>query len=1097
MRASAKTRLFATAALAYAVSGWASLLVTSGTADLAAIWLANAVILGFALRRPPQALPLLLGAALAGGTALALVFGDGAMDRTVGMLAAGCNAFEIALVFALLRRFGLTPGQPIRGRGLLVFLLGCVLAAPALSGALGAWLLYLQTGAPWTALWLDWWRADAFGLFVGLPLAWAYRRDSMRRLLIGEQAFAFWTLAIATIVITVLALAFMGHPFTIIALPLIAVALRTGAAGTAVCSLLMVASVLLAVTLQLRGVLPGSGALHEGALFELWLYSCIAAVAPLVVGFLTEQRMLDRTRVEQAKARLQAITDTLPAYVAELGPDLRYRFVNAMYQTSLGIAPAQIIGRTPRDILGDATADRLRPHMDRARQGHREHFEFELDDGTVLEATYEPLADSGGFLVLSQDVTWRQEADRRVRQLLESMPDAMLVVDAPSRRIVLVNEAAERMFGARRNALLGQPLGRFIEHCSALAALDARAPDCGVSADDAPVELTGMRDDGSRFPMEALLRHLPVAEGMHCVLTLRDITARRAAEQALQHERERAQVTLDSISDAVITYCNRRVITSLNPIAEDLLGWPRGEAVGALLDDVIRLVRAADDAPIAWQPDRSPGTAPVIHEATGVLQSRDGGRLRVTLSDAPLTDEAGHVIGGVVVIRDVSQSHAMAERMAYLAQHDHLTGLPNRAVLDERLAELLAHVADRDDRAVCGALLFLDLDLFKRINDSLGHQAGDSVLRAVAGRLRNTVRATDTVSRQGGDEFVVLLPQLPSREHAGSVAASMIRAIEAPIGHEGHTLHVSASIGIAILPEHGRDAETLTKHADSALYDAKRMGRGRFSYFDVSMSARANRRLRMETELRAAVADGRLFVEYQPKVAMPARVLCGTEALVRWQRGDGQVVLPSDFVPVAEETGLITAIDEWVMQAACRQARAWLDAGLPPLPVSVNVSLARLDPERLLRTLRAALDDAALPSGLLEIEFTESQMLGQHDRARRLVDSIRDLGVRLAVDDFGTGYSSLSYLTEYRFDTIKIDRAFVHGLPDEREPRAIARAIVGMGDSLGCSVIAEGVESPAQAAILLELGCTQMQGFLFAPPLGAAQLESHLRSGLH
>jgi diguanylate cyclase (GGDEF)-like protein/PAS domain S-box-containing protein len=1095
MHAKSRAAWFLMAGIAFAVTAWGSLLLGRATGNVASIWLASAVVLAIALRLPSDALPLLLAGVVAGGVAIGLLYDQSVAFSTA---AAACNALEIALVYLLLRRFHLTPDATMTRSSVLVFVLGCVLIVPAISGAFGALAIAHYRDALLRDVWLAWWKADAFGLFVGLPLAWTARRDVAWRLVAGRGASTFWPLAALTVLTVVLSLVWTSHPFVLTALPLLAVALWTGAFGTAVCSALLVASVLVTLMLHRQGVLPQTdGPLASAAIGDLWLYACMAAVGPLIVAFMTEQRAQDRARVEHAKSRLQTITDRLPARVAELGPDLRYRFVNAQYHTLHGLAPAQLIGRTPRDVFGDAIAARLRPHMERACQGHSERFEVELPDGAVLEAIYEPLEDTGGFLALSHDVTWRHEADRRLRILLESMPDAMLVVETDTRCIVLVNEAAERMFDTERGDLLGQPLGRFIGDFGALAmALNPGSSECGPATVDGLIDLVGRRENGDEFPIEALLRHLQLGDNAQSVLTLRDITARRQAEQALHRERERAQVTLNSISDAVITYCNRRIVTSLNPVAEDLLGWPRAEALGATVDDLIRLARQPDEAPLTWQADRAPGTPPIVHEATGLLDHRGGGQRRVTLSDAPLCDEAGHVVGGVIVVRDVSQAHTMAERMAYLAQHDHLTGLPNRAVLDERLAEVLARVDGGPDDA-CGALLFLDLDHFKRINDSLGHQAGDCVLRAVAKRLRNTVRGTDTVSRQGGDEFVVLLPQLQSRGHAATVAESIIRVIEAPISHEGHTLHVSASVGIAIFPEHGHHAETLTKYADSALYTAKRLGRGRFSYFDNAMSTRADQRLRLENELRTAIADGSLRVQYQPKIAMPTRTLCGTEVLVRWKHDDGRCVQPGEFVPVAEETGLITAIDEWVLRTACRQVRSWIDAGLPPLPVSVNVSLARLDPDRLLRTLRSALDESRLPPELLEVEFTESQMLGQHAHARRLVDSIRDLGVRLAVDDFGTGYSSLSYLTEYRFDTIKIDQAFVHGLPTGREPRAVARAILGMAESLECAVIAEGVESDAQADILVELGCTQMQGFLFAPPLPAAQIEARLQAHLH
>jgi diguanylate cyclase (GGDEF)-like protein len=496
-----------------------------------------------------------------------------------------------------------------------------------------------------------------------------------------------------------------------------------------------------------------------------------------------------------------------------------------------------------------------------------------------------------------------------------------------------------------------------------------------------------------------------------------------------------------------------------------------------------------DAAPVQTDARRGPGDG--IFEAALLLRRAGRDDLQVEVSDAPLRDDDDQVIGGVMVVRDISQAHAMAQRMAYLAQHDHLTGLPNSRLLQDRLTEWMRSCEEALE--VCnGALLFVDLDLFKHINDSLGHHAGDWVLRTIAGRLVRAVGEADTVSRQGGDEFVLLLTRVADQEQLERTADHLIRTIEQPLHYGKRVLHVSASVGITLFPENGTDPKTLIKQADTALYHAKQAGRGRFSLYTAAMGERADQRLQLETELRRAIRDGELFLEYQPKVRYPERDLVGMEALVRWRRPGGALVNPGDFIPVAEETGLVTAIDEWVLREACRQVGAWREAGLAPVPVAVNMSLARADVDRLVRNIERALADARLPASLLEVEFTESQMLGQNVRARQLVDRIRALGVRLSVDDFGTGYSSLSYLADFRFDTIKIDRAFVHGLPDENEARAVIQAILGIAESLECDVVAEGVETEAQASALSEMGCRHMQGFLFARPLGAGVIEGEL-----
>ena len=668
----------------------------------------------------------------------------------------------------------------------------------------------------------------------------------------------------------------------------------------------------------------------------------------------------------------------------------------------------------------------------------------------------------------------------------------MFVVDVPSRHIVLVNEQAERIFAVERDALLGEPIGRFIEDGEHLATVMALVSSgCTNAYSREVMALCARRPDGQTFPIEVVLSRLSGEASSQVVAAIRDVTVRRQTEEALRTERERARVTLESIGDAVLTYDTSRTVTSLNRIAEDLTGWLRAQATGRPLWDIIRLheSESADGLPVHTDERRDASEG--IYEANLLLLRRSGEALQVEVSDAPLLDGAGRVIGGVIVLRDVSQTHAMAERMAYLAQHDDLTGLPNSRLLQDRLGEALRQCEEQIGECR-GALLFVDLDLFKHINDSLGHSAGDWVLQAIAERLVGNVEGQDTVSRQGGDEFVILLPDISTAEVAERLAERLIRTIELPLQFGSHTLHVSASVGVTLFPLHGTDPKMLIKQADTALYHAKQAGRGRYSLFTTAMGERAHQRLRLETELRAAIDGGQLFLEYQPKVRMPDRSLVGVEALVRWRHPLGHVVSPGDFIPLAEETGLVTAIDEWVLLEACRQNSAWLDAGLEALPMAVNISLARADVDRLLHHIKSTLHTTALPASLLEVEFTESQMLGRNVRARHLVDGIRAMGVRLTVDDFGTGYSSLSYLTDFRFDTIKIDRAFVHGLPGECEGRAVVQAILGIAHSLECAVIAEGVETEDQATALLELGCQVMQGFFFARSLPATEIAGLL-----
>jgi diguanylate cyclase (GGDEF)-like protein len=483
---------------------------------------------------------------------------------------------------------------------------------------------------------------------------------------------------------------------------------------------------------------------------------------------------------------------------------------------------------------------------------------------------------------------------------------------------------------------------------------------------------------------------------------------------------------------------------------------------------------------------------PVALQFDSALERRDGFRSPIEDTAAPIHDRSGNVIGAVMVFHDVSESRAMALKMSHLAQHDYLTDLPNRVLFHDRLSQALGMC----DQGANGAVLFVDLDHFKNINDSLGHQAGDYVLQEVAKRLVSVVRADDTVSRQGGDEFVLLLGRLGDPRDAARVAQKLIAEIEKPVIFQDKDLHFSASVGIALFPQDSTGIETLMKQADTALYHAKQSGRGRYSYFTELMSVQADKRLRMERDLRKALAEQQFFLVYQPKVRLLDRRIIGVEALLRWRTPDGTLVQPDQFIPLAEEVGLIASIDEWVTREACLQNVRWQRAGAAALPVSVNVSLARFDPQRLVNHVLSALGDSGLSPELLEIEFTESQMFRHQELTYSLIDRLKGAGVRIAIDDFGTGYSNLGYLLQHQFDTIKIDRSFIEHLPDDHKSSALVRAILGMATALNLEVVAEGVETEAQARALESWGCRNIQGFLYSRPLPADEFAALLGRGV-
>jgi diguanylate cyclase (GGDEF)-like protein/PAS domain S-box-containing protein len=561
----------------------------------------------------------------------------------------------------------------------------------------------------------------------------------------------------------------------------------------------------------------------------------------------------------------------------------------------------------------------------------------------------------------------------------------------------------------------------------------------------------------------------------------------RKSEEALFEAKERAQVTLNSIGDAVVATDVPGNVTYLNLMAETMTGWRHEEAVGRPLTEVFRIIDgktrqlAENPAQRAIREDQTVGLA-----ADCVLIRRDGFESAIEDSSAPIHNRQGQVSGAVIVFHDVSVSRAMAQKMTHLAQHDVLTGLPNRLLLQERLAQAIAQ-AQRHRRQV--ALLFLDLDYFKYINDSLGHAVGDQLLISVAERLQACVRASDTVCRQGGDEFVVLLTQIEHAQDAAQVAGKMLSALTVPHLIGAHELHVSISIGISVYPTDGDSVDSIMKNADTAMYHAKSSGRNNYQFFRVDMNTHAMQRLYIEGNLRRALKQREFVLHYQPQIHLASGVMTGAEALIRWQDPDKGLVYPTQFVPVAEESGLIVPIGRWVLREACTQIRAWLDSGLRAVPVAVNVSAIELRHLQFVDGLAAILAETGLPAHYLKLELTESVLIQDTDASKRTLEALKVMGVRLVIDDFGTGYSSLSYLKRFPIDTLKIDRSFVRDMVVDSDNAAIVSAVIGMGRNLKQKVVAEGVETPEQLEILRAQHCDTGQGFQFSHPLSAEEFE--------
>jgi diguanylate cyclase (GGDEF)-like protein/PAS domain S-box-containing protein len=705
-----------------------------------------------------------------------------------------------------------------------------------------------------------------------------------------------------------------------------------------------------------------------------------------------------------------------------------------------------------------------------------------------------------------------QEQRRNFEIALENVTDAVITTDA-SGCVTYLNSVAESTTGWSSAAALGEPLtlGFSIIHDDTGLPIDS--PFNAVRQSGERIKLSMrtalINKSGLRVPIECSAAPICDSAGLFtgAVITFRDVRGRRAAERALQtseesraenaealfEEKERAQVTLNSIGDAVVSTNFWGRLTYLNVVAERMTGWSQAEASGRALDDVFRLVDVATRNQIP-----SPTVRAIIEDKTVglgadcMLIRRDGVELAVETSAAPIHDRQGGVIGAVMVAHDVTIARELSHKLSRLALHDSLTDVPNRTLLSDRLNQAMVR-AQRTGSSV--ALLYIDLDRFKHINDSLGHAVGDQLLKSVARRLLACVRSSDTVSRQGGDEFLILLADVVQPQDAAVCAEKIITSLDAPHRIGDHDLRLTASIGIATFPGDAADADTLLRNADFAMYQAKYSGRNNYQFFKPEMNVNATERQSVETDLRLAIDRQEFILNYQPKVNLETGAVVGVEALIRWQCPLRGLRPPAQFIPIAEESGLILPIGRWALDKACRQARAWQEAGLAPLSVAINVSAVELRAKDFLTNVRQTLEHSRLEPRYLEFELTETFMMQDWKSTAEILRALKDLGVRIALDDFGTGYSSLSYMKRFPIDALKIDQSFVRDMTTDADDASIVSAVINMGRSLHMGVVAEGIQTHDQLKFLQERQCPEGQGFYFGPPVPAPQLTALLNEG--
>jgi len=595
-----------------------------------------------------------------------------------------------------------------------------------------------------------------------------------------------------------------------------------------------------------------------------------------------------------------------------------------------------------------------------------------------------------------------------------------------------------------------------------------------------------------------LIRGVPLQDNAGNIIkwfgTCTDIQDLKMIEAALFAEKENAQIRLNSIGDAVICTDISEKINYLNSVAEKMSGWTLEEAAGHSISEVLRIKSATNSEftsnPIeeAIRQDKT-----LLLPADSIFVSRDKMEIPLAGSIAPIRSRESRTTGVIIVVRDVSTARAIEQQMMHLAEHDLLTGLPNRLLLNDRVGQAIALAARHKKQS---ALLFLDLDGFKHINDSLGHSIGDKLLQSTAKRLERCIRTADTVSRQGGDEFVVLLSEVEHPEDAAIAARRILNAVAEPQSIDLHDLHITTSIGLSVYPDDGLDSETLIKNADTAMYQAKENGRQSYQFFKPAMNARAVERQSIEESLRRALERQEFALHYQPKVNLKTGEIVGAEALIRWTHPTRGSVSPGQFIPVAEDCGLILPISQWVLREACKQTRAWADAGLPAVTMAVNISAMEFRQDSFVDDVFGLLREMGLDPRSLELELTEGILMKRAESAASVLQSLRVHGVRIAVDDFGTGYSSLSYLRKFPIDAIKIDQSFVRQITMTPDDTTIVSAIISMGQSMKLRVIAEGVETQKELEFLQAQQCDEAQGYYFSRPVPAQQFAKLLETGI-
>ena len=786
----------------------------------------------------------------------------------------------------------------------------------------------------------------------------------------------------------------------------------------------------------------------------------------------------------------QAIFEGFPNPVLLTDPSSRAYYFNRAWHDFTGQAPEEAhgsgwLGRIHNEDVGHATL------AFRAPSDEPRHFQVEYrlrrgngEYGWIVHDVM-PLVDIDGNhtanLGILHDITRQKLAEisarnreAEIRLLADSLPVLIAYAEAGEQRYTFANKAYARTYGWDENSIVGHTVREVIgEEAYQLVSPYVEAV---INGQFMNYERQLTTPDGqSRFVEGNLIPHIGEdGRVIGSFILLTDITKHRLAEQAVRDSEERLKKFAAASSDGVLFH-DAGTITDCNEAVARLLGRDIADIIGHSIWEFL-----------------APETHEKAHHRIGTGseqpyegESVDASGKRIPIEVIPRTMPYQGRQYRMAVIRDITDRKRAEERIHFMAHHDSLTHLPNRATLMERLALMLA-AARRQQTFV--AVMFIDLDHFKTVNDSLGHYAGDMLLKIIAGRLQSCLRDADTVSRLGGDEFLVAIPDMRDPQSVVQIAEKLLEVVSESCIIEGQTLAISPSIGVSVFPRDGTDPDSLIKNADAAMYLAKEHGRANYQFFTPRLNDLAFEALALESDLRDAIRRDEFVLHYQPQIRLSDGQIVGVEALIRWRHPVHGLVLPEKFIGVAEQRGLIFQIGSWVLEEACRQNRAWQDAGLRAVPVVVNMSAVQFKRRDLVADVADVLQKTRLDGRHLELEVTESVLMEDVATLSNTLLRLKNLGVKIAIDDFGTGYSSLNYLKRFPIDKIKIDRTFVRDLPNDTDDLAITSAIISIAKSLKIKVIAEGVETLEQLEFLRERHCDEIQGFYFSPAVPADEL---------